>query len=218
MPTVKIEDMKNLKTSRAMSPEMTLKGRITDWNRDRGFGYLGCDGRRVFLHIRDFKEHHKQPEVADVIYFVMGADKQGRPCAQQAVHANDGGSLKPVHLLILVFLVLPGLAVYRELGPKAAAYAGGWVVVMSVFSSMMYAWDKRQARVKGWRESENMLHLFELLGGWPGAFFAQRKLRHKSSKGPYQFVFVLIIGLHQFLAIDALRGWPFVQLVFKTVR
>lgn len=34
----------------------------------------------------------------------------------------------------------------------------------------------------------------------------------------YQFVFALIIGLHQFLAIDALRGWPFVQLIFKTVR
>jgi hypothetical protein len=58
-----------------------------------------------------------------------------------------------------------------------------------------------------------LLHLLELLGGWPGAFLAQRRLRHKSSKGSYLFVFVLIVGLHQFLAIDALRGWPFLKLV-----
>lgn len=197
---------------------MPLTGRITEWNRERGFGYLDCDGRRIFLHIREFKERHKQPEVADVVHFVMGADNQGRPCAQQAVHANDGGRLRPVHLLALLGLVLPGWAVYRIFGAEDAASAGGLVVVMSVVSYVMYAWDKRQARVKGWRTSESMLHLVELLGGWPGAFIAQRRLRHKSSKGPFLFVFVLIVGLHQFLAIDALRGWPFFHPIIQTVR
>lgn len=38
-----------------------MKGRITEWNRERGFGYLECEGRRIFLHWRDFKERHKRP-------------------------------------------------------------------------------------------------------------------------------------------------------------
>jgi len=41
------------------------------------------------------------------------------------------------------------------------------------------------------------LHLLELLGGWPGAFLAQRRLRHKCSKRRYQFVFWLIVLAYQ---------------------
>lgn len=198
---------------------MSLTGSISEWNRERGFGYIICDGRRIFLHIREFKERHKQPEVGDAINFVMGSDKQGRPCAQQAVHANDGGRLRAWHFLLLAgLLALPGFAVYQGLGAIGARYAGGWVALISGITYFIYAWDKRRARDKGQREPERMLHLLEVLGGWPGAFLAQRKLRHKSSKGTYQFVFVLIIGLHQFLAIDALRDWPFLRLIGQVFR
>jgi len=38
-------------------------GRIIEWQRNRGFGYLEGEGRRLFLHIRDFAEHYKSPEV-----------------------------------------------------------------------------------------------------------------------------------------------------------
>ncbi len=58
-----------------------------------------------------------------------------------------------------------------------------------------------------WRIPESTLHLFELAGGWPGAFVAQRALRHKTAKTSYQFVFWVIILLHQGLAIDGLTGW-----------
>jgi uncharacterized membrane protein YsdA (DUF1294 family) len=131
---------------------------------------------------------------------------------------NDGGRFKFVHCLILVFLLLPGYAVYRSLGRAGLVYAGAWVVLISGITYAIYAVDKRRAREKAWREPESMLHLLELLGGWPGAFFAQRFLRHKSAKGTYQFVFILIIGLHQFLAIDALRGWPFLRLVGQALQ
>jgi uncharacterized membrane protein YsdA (DUF1294 family) len=43
-----------------------------------------------------------------------------------------------------------------------------------------------------------------LLGGWPGAFLAQRRLRHKCSKGSYQFVFWGIVLLYQLAAADVL--------------
>jgi uncharacterized membrane protein YsdA (DUF1294 family) len=47
----------------------------------------------------------------------------------------------------------------------------------------------------------------ELLGGWPGAFLAQRWLRHKCSKGSYQAVFWLIVLAYQFAAFDSLQNW-----------
>ncbi|HSH15989.1 MAG TPA: DUF1294 domain-containing protein [Verrucomicrobiae bacterium] len=53
------------------------------------------------------------------------------------------------------------------------------------------------------RVSEANLHLLELLGGWPAALLAQRRLRHKCSKGSYQFMFWLIVLGHQFVAGDS---------------
>jgi len=51
-----------------------------------------------------------------------------------------------------------------------------------------------------------MLHLAELLGGWPGAFLAQRRLRHKCSKVSYQFAFWCIVGLFQLVSTDFILG------------
>jgi uncharacterized membrane protein YsdA (DUF1294 family)/cold shock CspA family protein len=192
---------------------MALTGKILEWNGARGFGYLEHKGRRIFLHIRDFTERPRTPEPGDPVTFVLGADRQGRPCAQQAVFLGAAGRIKAMHLLILVFLLLPGYAVFYHTGPAGVGYGGAWVALISIITYFIYAADKRRAREKAQREPENMMHLLEFLGGWPGAFFAQRRLRHKSSKGTYLFVFVLIIGLHQFLAIDAVRGWPFIRLI-----
>jgi len=197
---------------------MSLSGRITEWNRERGFGYLDNDGQRIFLHIREFKERHKQPEVGDAITFVMGSDQQGRPCAQQAVHLNDGGRYRVWHFILLgALMVLPFVAIYQVLGTRGLLFVGGWMLGISALTYLLYFLDKRQARAKTWREPERMLHLLELMGGWPGAFLAQCEIRHKSTKPIYQIVFILIIGLHQIAAIDALRGWPFIKQLLRVL-
>jgi ADP-dependent NAD(P)H-hydrate dehydratase / NAD(P)H-hydrate epimerase len=69
--------------------------------------------------------------------------------------------------------------------------------------------DKRRAREQAWRISESGLHLTELLGGWPGAFLAQRRLRHKVSKPGFQVLFWLIVLAYQFVAFDSLQNWQF---------
>lgn len=56
--------------------------------------------------------------------------------------------------------------------------------------------DKRAARRNTARLSELGLHLVELLGGFPGAFLAQRLFRHKTAKRSYRFVFWLIVVQH----------------------
>ncbi len=203
---------------------MPLTGRITEWNSERGFGYVQAGGRRIFLHIREFKQRHGEPGIGDTVSFEMGADRQGRSCATRAVLHGAGtgaaraGRIKPVHSLILVFLILPGWAVYRGLGAMALGYFAGWILLVSAITYLTYAADKHQARRGVWRAPERALHLLEILGGWPGAFFAQRRLRHKSSKPTYQFFFTLIIGVHQLVAFDALRGWPVVRRLMAVIR
>lgn len=73
----------------------------------------------------------------------------------------------------------------------AAAYA-----LMSVMTVCAYAHDKQAARRGDRRTPEVTLHALELLGGWPGAFMAQRLIRHKNAKVSYQIVFWLIVAVH----------------------
>lgn len=80
-------------------------------------------------------------------------------------------------------------------------------MALSGWTYWIYALDKRRAEEGLWRVPEVNLHLLELLGGWPGAFLAQRRLRHKCSKVSYQFVFWIIVLGHQFAAYDSLRDW-----------
>lgn len=70
------------------------------------------------------------------------------------------------------------------------------LVLMSLITLGFYAWDKRQAKKRGWRISEKRLHLLALLGGWPGALLGQRWLRHKSIKTKFRVVFWLTAIAH----------------------
>jgi len=187
-------------------------GQITDWNSDRGFGFLESDGRRIFLHAKDFAEHYKVPEVGDRVSFKMGVDKQGRPCAQKAVHVNEGGRITSEALFLLAFLLgAPICALVRLAGVIPGSVLAIYAVTLPSITYGVYAWDKHRARKKGQREPEALLHLLEFLGGWPGAFVAQRHIRHKCSKATYQLVFWLIVASHEFIAIDYLRGWAWLK-------
>ena len=117
-----------------------------------------------------------------------------------------------VSLLVLVgLLVLPGLAVLR----RSLDWAGLYGLVLSALTYWVYAHDKRQAQAGEWRVSEAQLHLLELLGGWPGAWLAQRWLRHKCAKAGYQVVFWLIVLGWQFAAFDSLRDWQHSRAALK---
>lgn len=118
------------------------------------------------------------------------------------------GSLLPAHFLVLALLLaLPATALCR-LGTTPVQVTAALVTLLaSAFTYGFYAWDKRRARAGEWRISERMLHLWELIGGWPGAFLAQRRFRHKSAKPSYLFVFWLIVAAHNFAALDWQLDW-----------
>jgi len=193
-----------------------LTAKIVEWDNQRGYGFLQVGKGRVFLHHRDFAERHKRPAVGDFIRFTVGLDAKGRTCAKDAVHVNDGGRIRVVAVILLAgLLVLPAIALHRR--GMDFRWVGAYVLVMGALSYWCYATDKRRAREKAWRVSEGSLHLTELLGGWPGAFLAQRHLRHKCSKAGYQSVFWLIVLAYQLAAFDSLQNWQFSRAAWDYV-
>lgn len=122
--------------------------------------------------------------------------------------SGPSGRIGRNHLLFLAFLLLvPVLAILREFPSDVSPWVLGWGLLASLVCHALYAWDKRRAQAGERRVPEKILHLWELLGGWPGAFLAQRRIRHKSSKLTYLLVFWLIVVIHQYTAIDSLLDW-----------
>ncbi len=78
--------------------------------------------------------------------------------------------------------------------------------LLSLLSYAVYARDKAAAQARRQRVPERLLHLLALLGGWPGALLAQRRLRHKLRKTAFRAVFWLTVLLN--LAGLALLGAP----------
>lgn len=97
--------------------------------------------------------------------------------------------------------LLGSLMLYRQQGWIAPLAAYGGISLVSFF---MYRSDKRRAGESRQRTPENLLHLSELLGGWPGALVAQQWFRHKTRKASYQAVFWLIVAAHQLFWADRL--------------
>ena len=184
-----------------------LKGTIVEWKPKSPFGYADSDGKRVFLHITNFTERARWPEENDQVSFQMGVDSKGRPCAQNIALLASGSVLKWYHLLALaLLLVLPALAV-----PKLEEWLNPWwialcAIITSGLAALNLWFDKRFSMTSRSRVPEATLHLFELTGGWPGSFLAQRIFRHKISKRGYQIFFWLIVLIYQLFAIDLLFG------------
>ena len=92
--------------------------------------------------------------------------------------------------------VLTGQGVFGGSNWDWAVFLALLYGLTSLLTFAAYASDKRQAKRKGDRVPERALHFLELAGGWPGAFAAQRFVRHKNVKPAFQAVFWLIVALH----------------------
>jgi uncharacterized membrane protein YsdA (DUF1294 family) len=74
------------------------------------------------------------------------------------------------------------------------AVVGVAYALASIACFALYARDKAAARRGERRTPERHLLLLGLAGGWPGALLAQRWLRHKTVKMPFQQLFWLTVG------------------------
>jgi uncharacterized membrane protein YsdA (DUF1294 family) len=82
-----------------------------------------------------------------------------------------------------------------------------WYGLTSLVLFVLYGIDKRAARLSRHRIPEARLHFLALIGGIPGALFAQRIFRHKTRKTSFQLVTWAIVILHITLLVIAFRAW-----------
>ena len=184
-----------------------LDGCVTGWEAERGFGWVAYEGGSLFVHIRE-SEKGFLPKKGDAVTFERGLDPKGRLCAKAVVprRKNRGPSIR-AFLKLLPLLVLPFLANLKL--PIAPWMLPAAMLPMSVAAWVLYRDDKNRAADGRWRITETELHGLELFGGWPGAFLAQQKLRHKTRKLSYQAIFWAIVFLYQLLALNTvLDYWP----------
>ena len=130
--------------------------------------------------------------------------REVRPSRRRPPRGGLSAGTITTFALLLVFPVLALLQLSRSADLRIVL--GAWVVICGG-TWVLYRRDKQKAEAGEWRIPEMTLHLAELAGGWPAAFLAQRKLRHKIAKTSYQVVFVSIVVLHQLVAFDFLIDW-----------
>jgi uncharacterized membrane protein YsdA (DUF1294 family)/cold shock CspA family protein len=195
-------------------------GILKQWKKD--FGFIQVEnGERFFVHISTLKRGGiHQPRIGDTIYFTLGKDKQGRARAQtagrnpeqlekanarRAAHRQANSQPQTDWIDYLALASLP-LALLLAAFSPARWWILGIMATLSVFSFVMYGFDKAQALRNAWRVPEANLHLFAVLGGWPGAVLAQRRLRHKTQKGTFRIVFAACVLINILVLAYLLRA------------
>jgi cold shock CspA family protein len=65
---------------RAEGCRVRYQGRVTSWKDEKGFGFVTPNGGgdRIFLHVSDFSERHKRPEIGDLVTYEIGKGDRGR--------------------------------------------------------------------------------------------------------------------------------------------
>ena len=191
---------------------MRDQGRLVEWFDDQGYGFIQPDDlskSRVFLHIKDFAQRSPRPIVGCALDYVVIVDERGRFRAKQVAYLKASqtkntrqtsqlvskpySSLHPITIVIGVYVLFLLVAIGLRALPS-------WLLLYSLLINAscywQYAQDKSAAQQNLRRVPEQTLHLFSLLGGWPAAWSAQQKLRHKTQKQPFRQIYFATIVLN----------------------
>ena len=180
---------------------MRLAGRITDWNDEKGFGFVvpNGGGDSAFVHVNDFQRGSRRPVLGDLISYLPVKDQRGRLKAKEIRHA--GQRIKAPRAPSRVPKAWVGVSALASAAVLSAAGVLPFLLAAAIFclsalAYLMYWFDKSAAQSGGQRTPENTLHLVGLAGGWPGALIAQQRFRHKTIKQPFQTVFWVTVALN----------------------
>ena len=86
------------------------------------------------------------------------------------------------------------------------------LLCINAVTFLAYGVDKRAAMRGAWRVPEVNLHTLEFLGGWIGAFAAQKVFRHKTKKKSYRIMFWLMLVLQLAAIIIILQYLKLIHL------
>jgi uncharacterized membrane protein YsdA (DUF1294 family)/cold shock CspA family protein len=178
------------------------QGKITTWKDAQGFGFITPNGGgpAVFVHIKSFADRGVRPEINDIVTYYLSTNEKGQPRAESVAFVRHPASREAapqsgkVSLIATVgfFVLLAAFVIARKLPAIILLFYLG----ISAFAFIAYALDKSAAQNNQWRIKENTLHMIALAGGWPGALFAQKVLRHKSKKESFQAAFKFTVAVN----------------------
>ena len=181
---------------------MRHQGKITDWKDGQGFGFITPNGggKQVFVHIKSFASRQRRPLGNEMVTYELKTDARGRAQAESVAFAGERvpsvtSSVRSNAPLVLTaaFLVFVAGCVLAGKLPFAILWL---YFVASTVAFVAYALDKSAAKNDRRRTQERTLHIFALVGGWPGALAAQRLFRHKSRKQSFQILFWVTVALN----------------------
>lgn len=136
------------------------------------------------------------------------AQRAHKPQAQRHRRSADSSGpptpAGPALVLMLAWVALLGWGLWAGRLPW---WMAGAAVALNLVTFLVYAIDKSAAQSGQWRTKESHLHLLSLAGGWPGAWFAQQWLRHKSRKVEFRAVYWATVVLHCAALAAWLSGW-----------
>ena len=196
---------------------MRDQGRLVEWFDEKGYGFIQPNDTskdRVFLHIKDFARQGPRPIVGCALEYTVLLDGEGRFRAQQVMYLKasqtqkilpkpknvkeQAQKLKPMQIACVGYIL--ALAVFTIAG----LLSGMVLLFISIINAMtywMYAQDKEAALMGKRRVPEQTLHILSFLGGWPTAWLAQEKLRHKTEKQPFRKIYFCTIALNILLIL-----------------
>ena len=210
---------------------MKRRGTVVRWDDARGFGFIrtGASTADVFFHVRDFRgAGATSPHLGLAVTFeeVHVGGKGPRAMAVQAVgqatstargsaparpvaprraprqadntSGNSGAIIALPLMLAYAAVILWGVWMHRL--PLWVLMA---LPLLSLMTFFAYWQDKYAAQQGRWRIKEDTLHLWSLAGGWPGAWWAQQVLRHKSRKASFRTGYWTTVSAH----CTALGAW-----------
>lgn len=178
---------------------MRQKGKLVKWDENKAFGFIAPYNakKHVFIHKTAFRNKSRLPKVGDIITFSTSSDKDGRHYACDATFTGEKLKVKEAkkanRLSIYASIAfLTSISVACFFGELRHEIFWGYFG-LSIFTFIVFAFDKSKAQRRGWRTRESTLHVLSLVGGWPGAAFAQQLFRHKSSKKPFQVAYWITV-------------------------
>jgi uncharacterized membrane protein YsdA (DUF1294 family)/cold shock CspA family protein len=172
-------------------------GIIQKWNDEKGFGFIesGPNNDEYFFHINSFRNREQRPFVGLEVNFEFGEDKNGRTQAikVRTIGKESQPSAAGAFITSSFFLILVGVICLIGFLPKAVWW---FYIGASVWAFLLYYLDKSAAKKGKRRTPEASLHNIALIGGWPGALFAQQQLRHKSKKESFRRTFWVTVFIN----------------------
>lgn len=174
---------------------MRYKGKLTNWKDEKGFGFIvpASGGKQVFVHIKSFVNRERRPTGNERLTYELKTDTDGREQAENVLFHGESMPRMPSALGKSFPLVLAGtfliFVASLTISGKLPSIIFLIYLIASIVTFFAYSMDKSAAQNDEWRTQESTLHLFAIVGGWPGALVAQKLLRHKTKKQSFLIVF-----------------------------